>query len=409
LLREVSRWLGLQLQARDFCFETTHAESDHASGISLKLSSSAASPSAQNSEAGNGKKKKKKTPREGSPATPPSSVLTTFCADDIVNILPVVKHSCPRSALAEEAYEAGQISILQGDTRVGQELLLESLSLHEQIYGILHPEVAKAYNALSHLYFQMDEKEIAVELARKAIVVSERTIGIDSADTLLNYLNLSLYLHQADDSNAALVYAKHAMELWRIVYGRDHPDSITTTNNVAVMLQHLRAYHESRRWFEESLRICEDVFGKQSIHSATLLFQLAQALALDQESKGSVQRMRESYNIFLNELGPADKNTKEAESWLEKLTQNAVSIAKQAKEGPLRRVQGGMRFQPAKTPFSSGGNMVRTATNSYKPTSQADGKLDSRSIDELIKFIEGTDSVSKSGKRRAGRSSAKGA
>ncbi|KAF9875659.1 hypothetical protein CkaCkLH20_07040 [Colletotrichum karsti] len=402
LLREISLKLGFQLQAKAYNFTSKSIE--QAAPASATNGTSPAN--GQTNGDGNKKSKRKKTARESSPtSSTPSPPVTTFIADDIVNIVPVVKHSCPRSALAEEALEAGRISIMQGQRKLGQELLLESLSLHEQIYGILHPEVARVYNTLSMLYYQLEEKEAAVELARKAIVVSERTVGVDSAETLLNYLNLSLFLHQAGDSNGALVFAKHALKLWTIIYGADHPDSITTINNGAVMLQHLKSYHESRIWFEESLRICEKVFGKQSINAATLLFQLAQALALDQDSKAAVNRMRESYNIFLTELGAEDKNTKEAESWLEQLTQNAVSIAKHAKDVQARRLRAGIRFTPKGAPYDASATAPRASASSSTQLGGSSG-MDSRSIDELIKFIEGSDQQ-KSSKGRPSRGNPK--
>ncbi|OLN81817.1 Clustered mitochondria protein-like protein [Colletotrichum chlorophyti] len=412
LLREISIKLGFQLQVKEYNFTDKPTEQP----APAPATNGAANGHANGESNNNSKKKRKKAAaRDASPTSTALPVAnTTFTSDDIVNVVPVVKHSCPRSALAEEALEAGRISIMQNQTKLGQELLLESLSLHEQIYGILHPEVARVYNTLSMLYYQLEEKEAAVELARKAIIVSERTVGVDSAETLLNYLNLSLFLHQAGDSTGALVYAKHALKLWKIIYGPDHPDSITTINNGAVMLQHLKAYHESRLWFEESLRICESVFGKQSINAATLLFQLAQALALDQDSKGAVVRMRESYNIFLNELGAEDKNTKEAESWLVQLTQNAVSIAKHAKDAQERRLRAGIRFTPKGAPSGTAtGSGVSATANLQAQLADSSSRLpgassmDSRSIDELIKYIEGTDQQGKTPKGRPGRGNPK--
>ncbi|KAH6661649.1 eukaryotic translation initiation factor 3 135 kDa subunit [Plectosphaerella plurivora] len=365
LLREISLKLGLQLQARQYAF-AAKAESPSVNDNDKRDESTSAGQ-----VGGEGKKKKKSKNRDSSPSSPGNKGAShTFTSDDVVNIVPVVKHSAPRSTLAEEALEAGRISIMQGQKKLGQELLLESLSLHEQIYGIVHPEVARVYNTLSMIYYQLDEKEAAVELARKAIVVAERTMGVDSTDTLLNYLNLSLFLHQTGDSRTALAYVKHALELWKIIYGADHPDSITTINNGAVMLQHLKAYRESREWFEESLRVCTKVFGEKSINAATLLFQLAQALALDQDSKAAVIRMRESWHIFKAELGADDKNTKEAESWLTQLTQNAVSIAKHAKDAQARRLR---------VPFET--------TNVLAPSTST--RTDDRSIEDLLKYIEG--------------------
>jgi protein TIF31 len=325
LLREISLKLGLQIESKDYRF------ADHSSmsnGTDAATATNGTKDALVNGH-GSSSKKKKKIARDGSPASSTASghtcmptTTTTFTADDVLNIVPIVKEASPKSALAEEALEAGRISIMQGQKKLGQELLLESLSLHEQIYGILHPEVARVYNTLSMLYYQLEEKEAAVELAKKAVVVSERTLGVDSAETLLSYLNLGLFEHANGETKLALAYIRHALELWKVIYGSNHPDSITTINNAAVMLQHLKFYHESRLWFEASLNICETIFGKDSNNTGTLLFQLAQALALDDDSKASVNRMRESYTIFLSQLGSNDKNTKEAESWLEQLTQN---------------------------------------------------------------------------------------
>ncbi|KAJ5577616.1 Clustered mitochondria protein [Penicillium hispanicum] len=392
LLRDISLKLGLQLGAREFAFTKAQVK---------------APVPTTNGANGNGhddgKKKKKKGGDSNSPSraaveTKPALSITV---DDILNIVPLVKDASPRSALAEEALEAGRISLMQNQKQLGQELILESLSLHEQIYGILHPEVAKLYHQLSMLYYQTDEKEAAVELARKAVIVTERTLGVDSADTILAYLNLSLFEHASGNTKAALVYIKHAMDLWKIIYGPNHPDSITTMNNAAVMLQHLKQYADSRKWFEASLSVCENLFGKQSINTATILFQLAQALALDQDSKAAVGKMRDAYNIFLAQLGPEDRNTKEAETWLEQLTQNAVSIAKHAKDIQARRLRR-ININPR---VSTMGTRVQPQVGQTAPqtagTADASGSsLDSRSIDELLKFIEGGDAGSSRSKQQ---------
>jgi protein TIF31 len=406
LLREVALKLGLQLEVQDYHFTTPAANS--ASEVTPATNGA---PKENGTNGHSTSSKKKKKTRDGSPASIASnhvSIPHTFTPDDIVNVVPIIKEASPRSALAEEALEAGRISIMQNQKKLGQELLLESLSLHEQIYGIIHPEVARVYHTLAMQYYHLEEKEAAVELARKAVIVSERTLGVDNPETLLNYLNLGLFAHASGETKQALAYVKHALELWKVVYGPNHPDSITTINNAAVMLQNLKDYHESRLWFETSLKICEDVYGKTSINAATLLFQLAQALALDQDSKGSVNRMRESYNIFLNELGPNDKNTKEAESWLHQLTSNAVSIAKHAKDVQARRIRSGIRVSPRVTlgqthPQPQVGQTSEAASGRDPRNSMG---LDSRSIDELMKFIEGSEST-KSPKKRPGRSNPK--
>lgn len=382
VLREVSLKLGLQLESKQYAF----TKEAYANGIASKAP---VNPQT-NGHTTSSKKKKNKNPsppRAESPAV--NLPEQTFHADDVLNIVPVIKEASPKSLLAEEALEAGRMSVAQDQKELGQELLLESLQLHEQIYGVLHPEVARAYHTLSNLLYNLDDKASALELAHKAVIVSERTLGLDHADTVLAYLNLGLFEHASGNTKAALVYVRHALELWKIIYGGDHPDSITTLNNAAVMLQAMKQYHESRIWFEASLAICEDVSGKNSINTATLLFQTAQSLALDKDMRGAVNRMRESYNIFKEVLGAEDRNTKEAESWLEQLTQSAVSQAKQLNDlakGRIRRIQltGRNPLRPA-APTPSASDAAAAAGGARTGSS----RVDQRKIEDLLRYIEG--------------------
>lgn len=393
MLREVALKLGLQLENKEYGFTKQTAP--------VNGTSEAAPAPATNGNSASSKKKKSKN-ANASPAraaSPAPQVVQTFHADDILNIVPIVKEASPKSLLAEEALEAGRMSVAQDQKELGQELLLESLTLHEQIYGVLHPEVARVYHTLSNLLFNLDDKAAALELAHKAVIVSERTLGVDHTDTVLAYLNLALFEHATGNGRIALVYVRHALELWKIVYGVDHPDSITTLNNAAVMLQTLKNFPESKVWFEASLTICEEVSGKNSINTATLLFQTAQSLALVKDMRGAVNRMRESYNIFREVLGAEDRNTKEAEQWLDQLTTSAVTQAKQTQalaSGRLRRLQLGSRG--ALRPQAAVGQTASETTTANRPRSGTN-RVDQRSIDELMKYIEG-ESPKKTPKKR---------
>ena len=401
LLRSISLKLGLQLVSKDYRF-TEDTQAPH-SQLNPVLNGTEHHPIANGNPQINGSSKKKKksgviTSLNTTKTSSPPDASVTFTADDIANMIPVIKDSCPKSTLAEEALEAGKISMMQNQKEVGQELLLESLTLHEQIYGILHPEVARVYHQLAMLYFQLDEKAAAIELAHKAVIISERTLGIDSSETILSYLNLALFEHGNRNTTVAVSCVRHALELWKIIYGPKHPDCMTTLNNAAVMLQQLQIYHESRIWFEKSLSTSEEISGKSSVNTATLLFQLAQALVLDGDHKGAVHRMREAYSIFHAKLGPEDVNTKESEKWLEQLTQNAVSMAKHAKDVQARRIRR-VLFNPKAgslgvTPQPQAGQAPANIVDGSDARSARD--LDSRSIEELMKFIEGGGDLSKS-------------
>ena len=433
LLREISLKLGLQLTARDYCFKATDAQP-------VQQTPNGTGPLTNGTSNGHGKKKKKLANHDAFQASQESLVAgspVTFEADDIVNLVPIVKEASPKSSLAEEAFEAGKAFVNQDQKELGQELLLESLSLHEQIYGILHPEVARVYHQLATLYYQLHDQAAAVELARKAVIVSERTLGADSAETVLAYLNLGFFEHAAGRSAAALRLVRHALDLWKLVHGAGlrHPDAVTTLNNAAVMLQQLRRFRASRRWFERSLAVCDALADARApargVAAATLRFQLAQALALDHEPQRAVAAMRDAYGAFRAQLGPDDRNTKEAEAWLEQLTQNAVSIARHAKDVQSRRVRrihfapsargapglSAARLQPpvgdsvvgpsTRVPAASGNvaGVSASALSSAAAGTERPPALDARSLDELIRFIEGGPEASKRspGKKRAQR------
>ena len=400
MLREICLKMGFQLEAKEYLFKE-NAAPPAPTLAEKKSSDSLAVPQTngvQTSLEGSKKKKKKAASHSQNRAASASSTsaTTTFRPEHILNIVPIVKEASPRSNLSEEALDAGRMSIQQGQRELGQDLLLESLSLHEQIYGILHPEVARVYYALSSLYYGLDEKNAAVELAKKAVIVSERTLGVDNAETVLAYLNLSLFEHATGNTKVALAYIRHALDLWKIVYGTRHPDSITTINNAAVMLQSLKLFHESRRWFEASLDVCEQISGKRAVATATLLFQLAQALALDHEPKSAVARMRESSAIFRTELGPDNQNTKEAEAWLETLTHSAVSQAKQANALLQNRRLMLKNGRTSRAPALAMKSQATTANPAgVTPTApdRASQGIDQRNLDELLKYINGESSA----------------
>ena len=412
ILRLISLKLGLQLVQKDYSFTSTSSAPCAKQKSALKTEEQQPILNSHVLTNGSSKRKKKGSPSGPSQAPSESPKLDTshtFRPDDIANIVPVLKDSCPKSALAEEALEAGKLSMMQNQREMGQDLLLESLTLHEQIYGVLHPEVARVYHQLAMLYFQLDEKPAAIELAHKAVIISERTLGIDASETILSYLNLALFEHGNRNTKTAVACVRHALDLWNIIYGHKHPDCMTTLNNAAVMLQQLHKYHESKIWFEKSLSLSEEISGKSSVNTGTLLFQLAQALVLAGEHKVAVHRMREAYSIFRNKLGAEDINTKESEKWLEQLTQNAVSIAKHAKDMQARHIRR-VLFNPRPTDLAStqlqAGQAPSSIINGREARVSTSGVgLDSRSIDELMKFIDGGGDISKppSAKKQSAR------
>ncbi|KAG0235322.1 clustered mitochondria-domain-containing protein [Mortierella sp. GBAus27b] len=314
LLRDVCLRAGIQVEARDYLFfPTTEAASvSDATPASTEVSTSSG-------KKGNKHKAEKNQDKQARTVVKSKKRSSTFEPSDILAILPLIKQATTRSGYADEAFEAGKTSLAQGHRDLGLELLLESLALHEQTYGFLHPETARCYQALAMIYYHSEDKETALEFQRKAVIVSERTLGVDSPEALHSYLNLGLFEHSSGRTLTALKYLKHAIQYWDLIYGKNHPDSSTADNNIAVMLQSLRDFDKSCLFFERAMETQEIAHGKDHVIVATCHHVLAKAYALKSDFATAVKEEQLAYDMYLKLVGAEDVRTKEADMWLQEL------------------------------------------------------------------------------------------
>jgi protein TIF31 len=82
----------------------------------------------------------------------------------------------------------------QGHRELGVDLMVQSLALHEQSYGFLHPATAKCYAALALYFYHHEDIEMAIDFQKKAVVVFERTCGVDSVDAVHSYVSCIFFL-----------------------------------------------------------------------------------------------------------------------------------------------------------------------------------------------------------------------
>jgi protein TIF31 len=292
----------------------------------------------------------------------------------------------------------------EGKTQFAQELFMESLTLHDQIYGILHRNVAATYHSLSSIYYSLGEKQTAAELARKAVLIYERTAGLDHQDTLHAYASLANAEQNSGRAGLALKYILHALSIARTIYGQDHPESLAFLSTAASCLQILRRFPESLVLQHSALRLAKKIKPSEDLLYGTLLFGLAQTQALNHEPKDAVKTMRDAANLFRTQLGAEDRATKEAEHWLQSLTTAAVKNERKLKELNLNmddikngteRTINGRRLQWV---IESNGNLVEREIKDEVPAERKDKgqpqqklpwKKDHRDVDKLLRFING--------------------
>ncbi|KAF9577096.1 Intracellular distribution of mitochondria [Lunasporangiospora selenospora] len=408
LLREVCLRSGIQIEARDYLFAAS-AESTDAP------TAEAVSPTGKK---GAKQDKTEKQDKQSRKVTKSKKRATTFEPKDILTLLPLVKQASIKSSYADEAFEAGKTSLAQGHRQLGLELLLESLALHEQTYGFLHPETARCYQALAMIYYHSDDKETALEFQRKAVIVSERTLGVDSPEALHNYLNLGLFEHAAGRSLTALKYLKHAIQYWDLIYGKNHPDSATADNNVAVMLQSLQDFDMSLKFFVRAKETQEQAHGGDHVILASCHHVLAKAYALHGDFDTAIKEEQLAYDMFLEKAGAEDVRTKDAAMWLKELKTTADFNAHQAQyEKAVNDLQHHQQMAPTgKATSLSAAAAAAAASNKIAVTeaairaANAEAQVGSRghlSLDELMEYInnQGPASAGTKGRKAKANSS----
>lgn len=158
-----------------------------------------------------------------------------------------------------------------GQIGSGEHIVNEALGYYEQVYGTIHPELARHYHELAVLYHSIatplmrnvntfenghalsasvDERirskkesgftdrescqvakmeargffEQAVRFNRQSVIISERCFGLDSTETLQQYIDLAILEHANDRPQLALYYCRHALGILGLVSGPNHSD-----------------------------------------------------------------------------------------------------------------------------------------------------------------------------------------
>ncbi|UZJ55910.1 hypothetical protein CBS101457_005230 [Exobasidium rhododendri] len=455
LLREVCKRCGLQLKLKNYVLEaSSNGAVTIGGGPSSEDSVGESTSTALPATATN--KKKKKSAAGNSQAA--ARQVTAFQPEDVLNLVPVIKDSTPKSVLAEEAFEAGRISISRGDRALGLDLMTEGISFHEQVYGIVHPEVARCYSiyaTILHHYASIlavegAEKQRqaqvngstesvppselseqisvanALRYQRQAVTVSERSIGLDSDETLAHYVNLAVLERIEGNIESSMRCQNRILQLLELLYGEDHPDVINALNNIALTLQNSRQFDKSLKVYVQSYDMAVRLYGKDSINTAYLGHELSQAYTLSADLKKAIEVEKQVNRVFESRLGKEDNMTKESSTLLNNLAASAVRLAKMnvqqkemAKIGIANQLRGNVGRVTAASdapvttsapqaskattaiPSSAVSTTAPPITNGASPATAAD--LSNRSLDDLVKFIQGPATPTKSSSSKANK------
>jgi len=169
-------------------------------------------------------------------------------------------HEHYASAIAVEAL----IRQDMGQYKKGMELLLQSSSVVERIYG----KTSHQYLELRHLHARSLRKQGNLkEAARILVNLKKAWISLDPAHPSLGYVQntLGLVYHYLDKDNKAILEFESSMRILSANLSPSHPENASVLSNLAITFQTTGDITKSFKLLQDCLDIYDKNIGTRSI------------------------------------------------------------------------------------------------------------------------------------------------
>ncbi|XP_076363788.1 clustered mitochondria protein homolog isoform X2 [Tachypleus tridentatus] len=255
-----------------------------------------------------------------------------FTEDDILNVFPVVKHINPKTTDAYNFCTAGQNKIQQGFLKEGYELISKAVNLMNNVYGVMHPEIAQCLRMLARLNYIMGDHTEAIEYQQKAVLMSERVNGIDHPYNITEYTHLALYCFANSQVSTALKLLYRSRYLALLIFGENHPEIAMLDSNIGLVLHAVEEYDLSLRFLQHALKLNSKYYGNKSLKVAISYHLVARTQSCMGDFRAALQSEKETFSIYKTQLGEDHEKTRESSECLRHLTQQAVVLQRKMNE-----------------------------------------------------------------------------
>lgn len=379
LLREIALKFGIQWKAQEYHFTKEEFEA-----AEKKAETDVKEPVVETSH-----KKKSKKKQQQPVVTESIKKSSVFVADDVINFVPVVRDSTFRCSFVDEIFETARHQIQNGERDVGLALMSELVTFYQQIYGSVHLETTGFYSTLAQIYTECNMNVEASIVARKAAVMFERLTGIDSYETINSYSKASFYDSMNKDHLSAIKLNTRAFEDWSIVYGQDHPNTVNTLSNFGNILQELNLNADAKKFFEKAIEVSIVLNGELSDITGIIRHRYAVSLVQTENYKGALEQFTKAADIFNKVVGPDDVISKECTTFATNLSGYLAYSEQQLAEKRKQLAQQAKSAKGAKIAVKPSAKAAPVQKGKKGKKQIADPEIASKSVDEILSFIEG--------------------
>jgi tetratricopeptide (TPR) repeat protein len=154
-------------------------------------------------------------------------------------------------------------------------LYLRALSMHEQMLGNEHPQVAFPLNGLADLYREQGQYEQAEPLYQRALCLWEQTPGSQEFEIPSPLNNLAILYQEQGRYEQAEQLLLRDLALDEQRFGPEHAKIAIPLNNLAILYLQQGHYEQAEQLLQRALRLDERTFGPEHPEVAFSLNNLA--------------------------------------------------------------------------------------------------------------------------------------
>uniref|UniRef100_A0A674NJ73 Clustered mitochondria protein homolog n=1 Tax=Takifugu rubripes TaxID=31033 RepID=A0A674NJ73_TAKRU len=241
--------------------------------------------------------------------------------DDILNILPIIKHVSMPTPDASKAYQAAQTSMQKGLLNQALEQLKEAVYLYGRVCDDLQPEACHCHSLLAKATFLQGKAAEACSVQLKAVVISERVLGFDHPNTIQQYSLLGVYAFAGGETVLAQKCFLRARLLTLIVHGEDHPYIATVDSCLGLVLAGDHTGHYLRNALQ--------------LHIFSLMCSqhlLAQWMCIRGDYRSAMTHEKEALTVFTILFGEDHSQTQCSTEFLSTITKQAVKVERSLRQ-----------------------------------------------------------------------------
>jgi protein TIF31 len=259
-----------------------------------------------------------------------------FCASDIVEVLPMLRHAAndgresfvpfshgadgANSSLhillneAKQAYDAATILLKEKNYNHALEYIQEATNLYQRITDSpLHTRVSKCLDLTTLILCQAKEYEMSASHASKALAVSMQINGFDSAEVVSAHMVLSHVTLQSGLIATSIKHQRAVLYLTELLAGPHHTEISTVYHKFAGIYNDIGSVFVALRFLQAAMTRK----NSDRVFQAVLNRQIAQIYARLGQLRVAVDKEKETFQIFKMTLGNDHEFTKSSKEMLQ--------------------------------------------------------------------------------------------